>query len=325
MQKRYEVLRSIRFMQPVGRRSLAASLHLTERTLRSEVEFLKEQHLIAVLSSGMSLTEEGQEILGKLDGIMREVSGIDIMEQKLERLLGVDEVIIVYGNCEESIWVKKEMGKACAQRMKQEWKERKIIAVTGGSTMADVANSLLPDESGREVLFVPARGGIGQNAENQANTIVEKMAQKLKADYRVLYVPDQLSDESYSSFMKEPSIKEVMSIIRSSEMIVHGIGEAMKMAERRKSSDEIIKLLEDGKAVGEAFGYYFNESGQVVHKVPTVGIQLEDLTSEKRVIAVAGGEHKAKAIQSYMKGSPSSAVLITDEAAAMELIKGNRL
>jgi central glycolytic genes regulator len=97
----------------------------------------------------------------------------------------------------------------------------------------------------------------------------------------------------------------------------------MAMAERRNSSPEMLKKLLDGNAVGEAFGYYYDENGKVVHKVLTVGIQLDDLSPEKRVITVAGGKTKAKAIRSYMKGAPSSTVLITDEAAAQELIQGN--
>ncbi len=60
-----------------------------------------------------------------------------------------------------------------------------------------------------------------------------------------------------------------------------------------------------GHAVGEAFGYYFNEEGEVVHKVPTIGLQLEDLSHIEHVIAVAGGSSKAKAIRAYMKSAPS--------------------
>jgi central glycolytic genes regulator len=205
--------------------------------------------------------------------------------------------------------------------MKQEWNSKNIIAVTGGSTMAEVANSLSPDDASKKLTFVPARGGIGEAVQNQANTIVERMAQKAHASYRVLYVPDQLSGEVYASFMKEPAIKEVISQIKSADMIIHGIGDAM--AERRNSSPETLKKLLDGNAVGEAFGYYYDENGKVVHKVLTVGIQLDDLSPEKRVITVAGGKTKAKAIRSYMKGAPSSTVLITDEAAAQELIQGN--
>ncbi|RFU63878.1 sugar-binding transcriptional regulator [Peribacillus glennii] len=322
MQKRYDILRYIKNMQPVGRRSLAISLNLTERTLRSEVDFLKDQKLIHVSSSGMLLSEEGEIILEKLEGIMREVMGIDLMEQDLKRQLSLGEVIIVTGDSDQSPWVKSELGKACANRMKQEWTGKNIIAVTGGSTMAEVAEMLTPDHESKDLMFVPARGGLGEDVHNQANMIVSKMAEKANAFYKVLYIPDQVSKEAYLSFMKEPTIKEVISLIKSANIVVHGIGDALAMAQRRKTGPEVMKVITEGNAVGEAFGYYFNENGDVVHKVKTVGIQLADLDQARSVIAVAGGKSKAKAIRSYMKTAPASTVLITDEAAAKELLKG---
>lgn len=322
IQKRYTILRYIKTMEPIGRRMLANNLHLTERTLRSEIDFLKNQNLIEVNKSGMRLSNEGVDLLKKLNGIMRQVIGIDAMEQQLQKLLEIDEVIIVPGDCDVSPWVKRELGKACALRMKREWRYRRTIACTGGSTMDAVGDALVPDEYSKDILFVPARGGIGETAQNQANTIIEKMAQNIQASYKVLYVPDQLSDEAYLSIMKEPSLKEVISAIKSAEMVVHGIGEALVMAERRTSDANMLKELAEKHAVGEALGYYFNEDGEIVQKVLTVGIQLEDLSPDKRVIAVAGGKHKAKAIQSYMKRAYSSTVLITDEGAAAALIQG---
>jgi len=54
MQKRYYILQYIKNMQPVGRRSLAVSLGLTERVLRSEVEFLKDQQLVLFVNNFLS-------------------------------------------------------------------------------------------------------------------------------------------------------------------------------------------------------------------------------------------------------------------------------
>ena len=93
----------------------------------------------------------------------------------------------------------------------------------------------------------------------------------------MLYVPDQVSTEVYKSFIKDPDIKEVLDLINSANMVLHGIGDAITMAERRKTSEEILEKILAGNAVGEAFGYYFNEEGEVVHKVTTIGLQLEDL------------------------------------------------
>ncbi|WML45984.1 sugar-binding domain-containing protein [Neobacillus sp. PS3-40] len=323
MQKRYSILRNIGFMQPVGRRSLAVSLGLTERVLRSEVDFLKEQNLITANTVGMNLTTDGKNLLEDLEGLMREIKGIDVMELELKHRLGIQRVMIVPGDSEQSPMVKSELGKASAIRMKNLLGVENIIAVTGGSTMAAVAERLTPELSeNKDLLFVPARGGIGEVVQNQANTICSNMAANTNAKHRVLYVPDQVSTDSYESLIKEPAIHEVLGLIQSASMVLHGIGDAITMAERRKTSPEDMKKIESGMAVGEAFGYYFNEEGDIVNKVLTIGLQLDDLARIPHVIAVAGGASKAKAIRAYLKKAPSSTILITDEGAAKMLLKG---
>ena len=92
------------------------------------------------------------------------------------------------------------------------------------------------------------------------------------------------------------------------------------MAERRNTPKEDLKKIEENEAVAEAFGYYFDRHGEVIHKVHSVGIQLEDLDSIPNIIAVAGGSSKADAIEAYFK-KPRNTVLITDEGAAKQLGK----
>lgn len=322
MQKRYTILRYIGFMQPVGRRSLAANLGYTERILRSEVDFLKDQNLVKANSVGMSLTLEGKNILEDLEGIMRELRGIDEIELELKHRLGIRRVMIVPGDSDETPMAKIDLGKACASCMKRLLDGENIIAVTGGSTMAAVAEQLTPDLGKKELLFVPARGGIGEDVRNQANVICANMAQNTRSKHRVFYVPDQVSEKIYESLIKEPSIHEILALIQSSNMVIHGIGDAITMAEHRNTSPELIQKLKDGNATGEAFGYYFNEAGEVIHKSLIIGLQLKDLERIPHIIAVAGGESKARAIRAYMKQAPSSTILITDEGAAKMLLKG---
>jgi central glycolytic genes regulator len=322
LQKRYSILKYIGFMQPVGRRSLAVSLGYTERVLRGEVDFLREQNLIYTNNVGMSLTSEGKNLLEDLEGFMREVKGIDVMELELKHRLGIKKVIIVPGDSDESPMVKGELGKACAVCMKKLLSGKNIIAVTGGSTMAAVAERLLPELTQKEILFVPARGGVGEDVQNQANTICSIMSRNTHSKHRVFYVPDQVSTDIYESLIKEPDIEEVLKLIKSASMVLHGIGDAITMAERRRTNPEILGKLENGRAVGEAFGYYFNEEGEIVHKVLTIGLQLEDLAHIPNVIAVAGGNSKAKAMKAYLKQAPASTILITDEGAAKKLLKG---
>ena len=110
MQTRMQILQYIRLMQPIGRRNLSASLGMTERVLRSEVQVLKEQNLVHVASSGMTLTEEGTALVLALEDFMKEISGLKVLEKQLKETLDLDEVFVVPGDSDESPWVKLEMG-----------------------------------------------------------------------------------------------------------------------------------------------------------------------------------------------------------------------
>ena len=119
-----------------------------------------------------------------------------------------------------------------------------IIAVTGGSTMAQIANNLAISSSMKGSWFVPARGGLGESVDMQANTIASIMAKKTGGKYRLLHVPDHLGEEAYQSLIQDPQIQEVVNAVRSCRIVVHGIGDAMVMARRRKVDAETTRSLE---------------------------------------------------------------------------------
>ena len=169
----------------------------------------------------------------------------------------------------------KEIGRQAGQLLESILYEDAIVSVTGGSTMAYVSESihLLPFN----VFFVPARGGLGENMVYQANTISSSMAQQAGGYYTTLYVPDNVSESTYDTLMLEPSVIHTLDKIKQANVTIHGIGDALKMAHRRQSPKEVIDKLQHHQAVGEAFGYYFDAQGNVVHKVKTIGLQLEDL------------------------------------------------
>lgn len=314
MENRYTVLNSIYLFEPIGRRGVIDHTHLPERLIRNEIHLLQTQRLIDVTTKGMFITDEGKNIINRLHEFIRELSGLTALENELQQKTGIKDLIIVAGNSDEDPLIKQALGRAAVQFLKKTVTSDVTIAVTGGTTMAAVANAMVPFDD-VTCLFVPARGGVGEKVENQANTIVAQMAKAEKGDYALLHVPDPLSETLYQSMIQEPSIKEKLQRIKNAHIVLHGIGEALTMAKRRKTPSQIITKLTQEKAVSEAFGYYFNEKGDIVHKVRTIGIQLEDLENVHRVVTVAGGTSKAQAIASFMKQKKSD-VLIIDEAAA---------
>ncbi|MBW5471017.1 hypothetical protein GPJ61_24715 [Brevibacillus formosus] len=319
LRQRYMLLRSIYHLQPIGRRGLAQAMDTTERILRAEVELLKETGLLHVTAAGMSLSEEGQQVLDDMEPLVGELFGLTDLAERLQKKLGIAEVIVVQGNADQSPWVKEELGRVGARVLKQVVQEGDIVAVTGGSSIASVASHLTPSASFKNVQFVPARGGLGECVELQANTLASAMAAKTGASYRLLHVPDRLHPEALQTLVKEPQVQDVLSLLGETRIVLHGIGDAVTMARRRNySEEELAELVETG-AVSEAFGYYFNEAGETVHRMPTIGLQLEEVHKAETVLSIAGGESKAKAILSFAKQSCQN-VLITDEGAAYTLL-----
>lgn len=326
-QDRFHILRNIYWMQPIGRRTLADSLGMTERTLRSETDVLRAQKLIDSNKSGMTLTALGEEILRKSEVMMDHLLGMDKKEHQLAEKFGIARCLIAPGDLDEQSKVISELGRFLQSTLDHLLPEgRNTIAVMGGTTMANIAECLSNLENDhRHNLFVPARGGIGESVSGQANSVSARMAANTNGTSRSLFLPEQLSEQAYHTLIKEPGILEVLKLIRDANCVIHSIGRALHMAARRKMREDELVMLRQKHAVAESFGYFFDEEGEVVYKVPRIGLELTELPKVPIIIAVAGGKSKAKAINAYMKHAPEQTWLITDEAAANEILKGATL
>lgn len=320
LKKRYQILQAIHQEQPIGRRTLSEFSGMTERDIRKETDLLRNQQLIEMKTAGMVITEQGEEVLYSLKAFMHELTGITDLAEKLKIQLGIAEVILVPSDSDKVIAVKSQIGEEAARNLEKYFAGETKIAVTGGSTMAAIAKELKSEKSYPPLQFIAARGGLGEDVLHQANTIASAFAGKTGGTFKTLYLPDHLSEEAYTMMMKEPLIKEMMDLYEQTDLVVHGIGNAIDMADRRQSTAEEKAKIIEGGAVSEAFGYYFDDSGNVVYRIRSAGIQLEQVRNAPAIIAVAGGRSKAKAILSYFRNAPKRTVLITDEGAAKEIL-----
>lgn len=327
LERRFEILDYIDQFSPIGRRALSVKLHLTERVLRNEVEILKEQHLILSSKTGMSLTPLGEQILVKLKDYLGDRREIRSLEQKLTQVLAIEHCTVVPGDSDDLADVLKQMAKKTAEIIDALLDEgRQIISVMGGSTMKEVAHQI-PSEIGhqRDLLFVPARGGLGEESTLEANVIAAKLADQVGGKSRSLYAPDHVHQEIYEHLINEPDIKKTLELIEQSNLLIYSIGEPELMAKRRQLSQESIDYIMSKKPVAEAFGEFIDEEGRTVHKLFSIGMQLKSLNAIPNIIVVAGGKRKAQAIIGHLKTVPSHTWLVTDGAAAKEILKGATL
>lgn len=320
IEHRYILLRNIYFIQPIGRRTLADRLREPERYVRRELDFLRDQGLITAAAGGVSVTPDGEALLWELKDYISQLRGLSDLEGLLAAKLNLEKAVVVPGDSDQDETVKNEIGRAAAKLLKEVLADGNVLAVTGGTTMADVAGALAGVFVRRNVTVVPARGGLGEEVEIQSNTIAAKIAKGLDGAYRLLHVPDDLGDEAIAAVSNEPKIREILALLKRADVLLHGIGTAEEMASRRGMDDKEIAALRQKEAVGEAFGYYFNRRGDCVYASSSVGIQLEDLANIPLVIAVGGGSSKAEPVLAVMSNRYQN-MLVTDEGAAREILK----
>lgn len=239
LEVRYKLLRNIKYRQPIGRRLLSATVQISERIVRSETNFLKDQGLIDITSAGMNITKEGEDVLNGLREFMRETSGINLLEAQLKKNLGVHQVIIINGSVEEDDTLFEELGKAAANYLKQILHDDIIISLTGGRTIKEVVDKFPVLQKYKNVKVLPGRGGMGKETELQANTLVEVLANKMSASYEQLHIPDNLSQTLFDAMIQESEIKDIFTAIRNSEVLLHGIGLAKEMCEKRSLTGEV--------------------------------------------------------------------------------------
>ena len=319
IERRYLILRNISYNQPIGRRKLSVNLGIKERTIREDIGILKELGFLNVDPTGMYITDKGDNLIKELHDIYIDLIGISTLEENLREKLNIKKVIIVPGNSTEDEAVLKDMGKTTFEVLKNNLNNKSLIGITGGSTMASVAKEALKDDKHREVIIIPARGGLGKDVNTQSNSIAAKLADKLGGMYRLLYIPDGLGEDALKLVLKNKEIKESIDLINDIDTLVFGLGRADTMAERRDLDKSHIKRLLDGGAVAEAFGHYFNIEGKEIWEYSTIGLTLDKFKTLKNLIGVAGGEEKAEAIISIATLN-NNMTLITDESAAKNIL-----
>jgi central glycolytic genes regulator len=320
LQKRYDILHRMFVSGTIGRRALAVSVNLSERVLRSELEILRAQGLLDTGTAGMTLSEAGRQLVEEMEPIVKELFGLSDLEEKVRQAFGLQKVVIVPGDSDESVHIRQELGRAGGRVLRESLSPGDVVALMGGSTMFRMASQFSIPTPLRDNWFVPARGGLGESVDYQANTIAAELAKRTGARYRMLHVPDHLSEEAYQTIMQEPGVREVVDMIRGARIVVHGIGDAMTMARRRKLEPDTMEEMRADGALAEAFGYYFDRDGKVVHRMATAGLRLEDIEAAGVVIGIAGGRSKGEAIASVLRFGHDD-VLVTDEAAAEEALR----
>ena len=316
------VLERVAALGPVGRRALAQRLHLAEREVRSAADALKDTGLITQSAAGMELTDGGRMLVDAARAVSRGRRSLASMELALSRKLNVERVCVVRGDADMDDTVLEEAARAAAGQLRFLLQGAQVLAVSGGRTMARVAQEIAP-AAPMDVTVVPAQGGMNAPVSLQANTLAEAFAAKLGSQCRLIHLPEGLPASAAEEIGRLPQVREGLELLRHADVLLYGVGRAGDMARRRAMNAGDRETLTRQGAAGEALGFYFGAEGAVIGAKSTLALRAQELGRVCDAAAVAAGRSKAEAIIAVCMHHPHR-LLVTDEGAAgrmMELLR----
>ncbi len=197
------------------------------------------------------------------------------------------------------------------------------IGIGHGRTLASCVDHL-PVKPGN-THFVSLLGGLTRKYLASPHDVIHRLAERTAAEAYVMPLPflaNSIQDKNI--LLSQRGIGEVFELARQTELKMVGIGstesEASLVSTGMIESHELEEVKQAGGA-GEILGHYFDDNGQAIATEltdRTLTLPLSDLRNT-RIVAVAGGVDKIRAIKSVLESRLLSG-LVTDERTARALL-----
>lgn len=219
----------------------------------------------------------------------------------------------------------KALGIAGAQILRQELDSKcPSIGVGHGRTLAACVDNL-PAKPTNATHFVSLLGGLTRKFLASPHDVIHRLAERTSAEAYVMPVPFLANTvEDRKVLLGQRGISEIFELARNTELKLVGIGSTE--SEASLVSTGMIEPLElqhvkHAGGAGEILGHYFDDGGNAIAtelSARTISLTLKDLKNN-RIIAIAGGSFKTRAIKSVLASRLLSG-LVTDERTARTLM-----
>lgn len=200
-----------------------------------------------------------------------------------------------------------------------------LIGLGHGRTLSATVVAL-PKLSSNGVSFVSLLGGLNRNFAANPHDVMHQLAVKTGAEAYAMPVPFFANSvEDRQVLVNQRGVQDVLRMAAESSLKFVGIGTSEPSAQLVSSGmvDQAdLEHLKSQGAVGELLGHFFNADGEPLETTLTaltLSISVADMRSS-RIVAVAGGQEKTRAILSILRSGLISG-LITDERTASALMQ----
>jgi deoxyribonucleoside regulator len=251
------------------------------------------------------------------------------LENEFLKYFDIKKIFIVPSFVDDYSLRMNDACKVLAQDILALIKDDEIISVSWGRTMDCLSNNLMAiNPPKKNIRVVQLNGSVAINIiSTKSVSIVEKFSDAYSGTGYLLPVPVVVDDKKIAeAIMSDSQINMVMQMAKKSQLAIFSIGHVSSQSvliERGVISKEQFRELSGIGAVGDVCSRYFDVNGNLVDKdlnERTIGISFDDLMKKQNRIAIAIGEHKAKAIIGALRSGIISS-FYTDEITAKEVIR----
>ena len=250
------------------------------------------------------------------------------LEDALESRFQLKEAVVIDSDGEEERVV-RDLGAAAAFYVETTIKPQMVIGISSWSrSLFAMVDALHPSTAGAGGKVVQILGGVGNaSTQYQAMLLAQRLAGLIGASPVLLQAPGVVgSAEAKAVLTKDTAVEEAARLFAKLDLALVGIG-SLEPSTLLASSGNIFSTEERQQlgrsgAVGDICLQFIDKEGRPVESPlmkRVIGIDLATLKSTPRVVGIAAGESKIRAILASLKGQWIN-VLITDRRTAERLI-----
>ncbi len=257
---------------------------------------------------------------------IRELPGAHFeLESALEKKYKIYRAIVTDTGVNDE-GTKGLIGASAAQQLAGMLQDGDCIGIAWGSTILKMIQAFSSPVSIRDISIIQLTGGLHQ-VEQGFNPVelTSTLAAKIEGSRLFqLYAPAIVDNrEAREILLKETTIRSTMEKFGDINIAVVGIGgmrpkpTTMLYRDGYITADEL-KSAEKLNLAGDINSHFYNDAGQpcsTIFDERTIGIDLQQLSRIRYVMAVANGQHKVQAIHSALKGRIIN-ILVTDRSTA---------
>ena len=250
------------------------------------------------------------------------------LEEQLEAKYGLREAFVVDCPDDEEHMI-RELGAAAAFQLETILRPKERIGISSWSRhLLAMVDQLHPTPRAEGGLVIQMLGGVGTpELQGRATQLANQLSKLIGANPVLLQAPGVTgSAKARDLLIKEPYVHETMEYFPTLDLALVGIG-ALKPSALLESSGNTFKkaelqTLQKLGAVGDICMRFFNEDGLEIQSPlldRVIGIDLPTLKRVNRIVGIAGGPSKFRAIKAAITGKLIN-VLITDQKTAQRLV-----